>query len=106
MPQNPFLIATKSPTSEVYVFDYSKHPSTPKEKSGFCPDLRLKGHTAEGYGINWSPVKEGHVVSGADDGVVCYWDINRASTTNRSIEPVEKFIVSTYFPLQVTVFTL
>merc|ERR1712106_844415 len=29
MPQNPYLIATKSSASEVYVFDWSKHPSKP-----------------------------------------------------------------------------
>lgn len=29
MPQNHFLIATKTISAEVYVFDYSKHPSKP-----------------------------------------------------------------------------
>ena len=29
MPQNPYLIATKSPSADVYVFDWSKHSSTP-----------------------------------------------------------------------------
>jgi hypothetical protein len=29
MPQNKFLIATKTPHADVYVFDYSKHPSKP-----------------------------------------------------------------------------
>lgn len=29
MPQNPFIIATKTPSSDVLVFDYSKHPSKP-----------------------------------------------------------------------------
>jgi len=29
MPQNPCIIATKTPTSEVLVFDYTKHPSKP-----------------------------------------------------------------------------
>lgn len=28
-PSNPFLVATKSPSEEVYVFDLSKHPSFP-----------------------------------------------------------------------------
>jgi histone-binding protein RBBP4 len=47
MPQNPLLIATKSPSSEVYVFDYTKHPSIPTDN--VCkPQLRLRGHTKEG----------------------------------------------------------
>ena len=29
MPQSPFIIATKTPSSDVLVFDYSKHPSRP-----------------------------------------------------------------------------
>ncbi len=29
MPQSPFIIATKTPSAEVLVFDYSKHPSRP-----------------------------------------------------------------------------
>lgn len=32
MPQNPCIIATKTPSSDVLVFDYTKHPSKP----GFC----------------------------------------------------------------------
>lgn len=40
MPQNPCVIATKTPSSDVLVFDYTKHPSKP-EPSGEChPDLR------------------------------------------------------------------
>ncbi|KAH0855096.1 hypothetical protein HID58_020508, partial [Brassica napus] len=29
IPQNPFVIATKTVNAEVYVFDYSKHPFKP-----------------------------------------------------------------------------
>ena len=29
MPQNPCVIATKTPSSDVLVFDYTKHPSRP-----------------------------------------------------------------------------
>lgn len=29
MPQNSCIIATKTPTSDVLVFDYTKHPSKP-----------------------------------------------------------------------------
>ena len=40
MPQNPCVIATKTPSSDVLVFDYTKHPSKP-DPSGEChPDLR------------------------------------------------------------------
>jgi hypothetical protein len=29
MPQNPCVIATKTPSSDVLIFDYTKHPSKP-----------------------------------------------------------------------------
>lgn len=43
MPQDQFIIATKTVSAEVYVFDYSKHDSKPAA-DGICrPDLRLIG---------------------------------------------------------------
>jgi len=58
----------------VYVFDYSKHPSKPTSKGGCVPDLRLKGHKTEGYGLSWSPFNAGHLLSGSDDAQICLWD--------------------------------
>ena len=76
MPQNLFFIATKTPGSDVLVFDYSKHPSRP-DPSGKCqPDLRLRGHQKEGYGLSWNPTLEGHLLSASEDKTVCLWDLN------------------------------
>ena len=69
MPQNPCVIATKTPSSDVLVFDYTKHPSKP-DPSGECnPELRLKGHQKEGYGLSWNPNLNGHLLSASDDHV-------------------------------------
>uniref|UniRef100_A0A2K5D3B5 Histone-binding protein RBBP4-like N-terminal domain-containing protein n=1 Tax=Aotus nancymaae TaxID=37293 RepID=A0A2K5D3B5_AOTNA len=69
MPQNPCIIATKTPSSDVLVFDYTKHPSKP-DPSGECnPDLHLRGHQKEGYGLSWNPNLSGHLLS-------CLWDIS------------------------------
>ena len=69
MPQNPCIIATKTPTSDVLVFDYTKHPSKP-DPNGVCtPELRLKGHQKEGYGLSWNPNLNGHLLSASDDHV-------------------------------------
>lgn len=104
MPQNPCIIATKTPTSDVLVFDYTKHPSKPglydsknytsaesttndnlqgfhgffsyKDPSGECtPDLRLRGHQKEGYGLSWNPNLSGCLLSASDDHVwySCPW---------------------------------
>ena len=40
MPQNPCVIATKTPSSDVLVFDYTKHPSKPDPGGECSPDLR------------------------------------------------------------------
>jgi len=47
MPQNHSLIATKTVSAEVYVFDYTRHPAKPTDLT--CnPELRLTGHLKEG----------------------------------------------------------
>jgi len=74
MPQQYSVIATKTVSSDVFVFDYTKHDSEPKGNQ-CVPDLRLTGHTKEGYGLSWSPLQEGHLLSASDDKTICLWDI-------------------------------
>ncbi|KAA8546113.1 hypothetical protein F0562_020436 [Nyssa sinensis] len=75
MPQNPSIVAAKTSCCEVYVFDCSKHPLEHQGES--CdPDLRLKGHDKEGYGLSWSPFKEGYLLSGSHDCKICLWDVS------------------------------
>ena len=74
-PHNPFLLATKTVSADVYLFDYAKHPSKPPAEGGCAPDLRLRGHKTEGYGLSWSPFKEGRLLSGSDDAQICLWDV-------------------------------
>ena len=75
MPQNSFVLATKTVSADVYVFDYTKHPSKADADSGCQPNIRLKGHLTEGYGLSWSPFKSGHLLSGSDDAQICLWDV-------------------------------
>ena len=52
MPQNPNMIATKTISSDVLVFDTSKHPETPP--NSVCnPQHRCKGHTKEGTFVSF-----------------------------------------------------
>mmetsp|Transcript_30420 Transcript_30420/g.72175 ORF Transcript_30420/g.72175 Transcript_30420/m.72175 type:complete len:425 (+) Transcript_30420:58-1332(+) len=91
MPQNPYLIATKSSASEVYVFDWSKHPSKPAADGRFEPDLILKGHQKEGYGLAWNPHEEGHLISGSDDSLICAWDITQSTKTSNVLNPTATY---------------
>jgi hypothetical protein len=40
--QDKFFIATKTVSADVYVFDYSKHPSKPNADGRCRPDIVLK----------------------------------------------------------------
>lgn len=84
MPQNPYVVATKSPSSDVYVFDVSKHPSIP-DGVAFQPQHVCTGHEREGYGLFWNPHRAGHLLSGSDDAKICLWDINCAGKCVRPI---------------------
>ncbi|KAL5714650.1 hypothetical protein ACHQM5_016581 [Ranunculus cassubicifolius] len=72
MPQKENVIAAKTSGCEVYVFDCTKQEG--KEGDSCNPDLRLKGHSQEGYGLSWSPSKEGYLLSGSNDSKICLWD--------------------------------
>lgn len=85
MPQNPSIIATKTPTSDVLVFDLTKHPAKP-EAPGCQPDLRLRGHQKEGYGLSWNPNANGNLLSASDDHTICLWNINGAPRENRILD--------------------
>lgn len=94
MPQNHFVVATRGPSDDVYVWDLSKHPSFPAEAKGLAPpgapaptitpnpQVICRGHEGEGYGVEWCSVpgaeNEGRLVTCAEDGTVRVWDVRDA----------------------------
>jgi len=90
MPQKPNIIATKTVSGEVHIFDTSKHPAKP-ENDVVKPQLRLTGHTKEGYGLSWSDLKESHLLSGSDDHLINLWDVGAAKATHSNLEPTQTF---------------
>ena len=91
MPDNPCVIATKTNSGEVHIFDYTKHPSQPAPSAVPNPDLRLKGQSGEGYGLCWSVKNRGYLASSSEDLTVCVWDIKGGNKDNRSIDPLRVF---------------
>jgi len=91
MPQKPSVIATKTPTSDVLIFDYTKHPAKPDPNTGCTPELRLKGHSKEGYGLSWNPNLGGHLLSASDDHTICLWDINAAAKEAKQLDAKQVF---------------
>ncbi|XP_022219268.1 chromatin assembly factor 1 p55 subunit-like [Drosophila obscura] len=86
MPQNARIIATKSPKCDVLVFDYTKHPTKPGSSGQCVPELRLRGHTKEGFGLAWNPKETGSLLSASDDETICFWDINASPKAQRVID--------------------
>uniref|UniRef100_A0A8C2UV04 Histone-binding protein RBBP4 N-terminal domain-containing protein n=1 Tax=Chinchilla lanigera TaxID=34839 RepID=A0A8C2UV04_CHILA len=86
MPQNPCIIATKTPSSDVLVFDYTKHPSK-QDPSGECnPDLHLRGRQKEGYRLSWNPNLSGHLLNASDDHTICLWDISAVPKEGKVVD--------------------
>jgi len=92
MPVNSDIIATKTVSGLVYIFDYTKHSSNPNT-DGICePLMKLKGHTKEGYGLSWSTKQTGRLASGSDDEIVCVWDMDTNGSLNGAeLEPTVVF---------------
>ena len=96
MPQNSSLIATKSPSAEVLIFNYSKLANLPKEhlmsmSADACPEIRLRGHTKEGYGLSWNPNAAGKILSASDDHTICLWNIEKNPTEGKFVDPLAIF---------------
>jgi histone-binding protein RBBP4 len=66
MPQRSNIIATKTVSGEIHLFDYFKHPTKPSDNLT-KPNLILQGHKKEGFGLSWSNIKDGYLISGSDD---------------------------------------
>ena len=90
MPQQYNLLATKGPSGDVYLYDFSKHPSKPVGGPP-NPQMRLTGHAKEGFGLNWSPLASGLLASGSDDHLVCAWDVNAATSLNSTLSPLRQW---------------
>ncbi|KAK3828945.1 MAG: hypothetical protein J3Q66DRAFT_376682 [Benniella sp.] len=86
MPQNPDIIATKTVMGDLYIFDRTRHPSQPAPGGVCSPEYRLKGHTKEGYGLSWSPILQGHLISASEDTTVCHWDILSTTKDKKVLE--------------------
>jgi histone-binding protein RBBP4 len=97
MPQNHFIVASRGPNPEIFIWDLSKHSSFPTEGSAPTPQGVCVGHEGEGYGICWSQHKEGSLITCSEDKTVCLWDVNsivggvKANDNGTQTKPVSIF---------------
>ncbi|KAI9302439.1 WD40-repeat-containing domain protein [Cunninghamella echinulata] len=87
------IIATKSRSGDVYIFDCSTYDAEPKKDEKFNPTLTLKGHEKEGYGLAWNPHngKVNHLLSAGFDSIICEWDISGTAQENKEIQPLRTY---------------
>lgn len=73
------IIATKTPSGEVHIFDYFKHPPKPVDNT-VKAEIKLLGHSKEGFGLCWSQITEGYLLSGSNDQLICIWDTKKETS--------------------------
>lgn len=97
MPQNHFIVASRGPENEVYIFDLRKHESLPTSKSVFSPQGVCIGHTKEGYAMSWNQHHQGQLLTGSEDRTVMLWDVSQIigtrSEPGTQIHPKYKFLI-------------
>ncbi|KAI1259349.1 WD domain-containing protein [Xylariaceae sp. FL1019] len=88
-PQNPDLIATLAVDGSILIFDRTKHSSEPNGQVN--PQIRLEGHSHEGFGLSWSPHVQGSLASGSEDRTVCLWDLKTLQSGKNTLGPARRF---------------
>ena len=72
MPQDPSLIACKTNGPDIRLCKIS----TSSNSAGSAVGV-LQGHGKAGWGLSWSPLHEGLLVSGSDDCKICVFDVSK-----------------------------
>jgi histone-binding protein RBBP4 len=91
-PNNSEVIATKAKNGKVFIYKINPEVDEKADEED-KPRLVLEGHEEEGWGLDWHREKE-KIISGADDGSVCIWDMNKSPISEEnqplSIKSVNK----------------
>lgn len=80
MPQDPNIIATKTSSGEIHLFNINLSYMDDKPD----PELRLQGHSKKGAGLDWNENRKGQLLSGAQDGKICIWNTDSEGSTGDS----------------------
>ncbi|KAL8449821.1 hypothetical protein Emed_002784 [Eimeria media] len=106
---NDTLIASKANDGCVYLFDSCKFgpeicspDAETKEVQGACSRVRmaetaelvLTGHSAQGWGLEWSSTRDGWLASSGDDGLVCIWDTRASCGRDKRVSPLHRLVAS------------
>lgn len=78
MPQNSGVVATMSSSGPAHVWDLSEQLGSmmrhgPRAPPPTKPSFSFRGHRDEGYALDWSPVSQGHLLTGDCAGDIHFW---------------------------------
>lgn len=79
-----------SSTSDVFIFDCTKYPSTPNLNNVCCPYLRLRSPIKDG--LSWNGNLTGHLLSASDDTTVRLWDVQASPANSTYLDAKSVFI--------------
>lgn len=82
MPQNPDIVASKTASGVVRIFNTTSDVNNP---------VSLIGHDKEGYGLAWSRLTKGLLGSGSDDGKICCWNVDSCEQSSQGVSPLVTF---------------
>eukprot|EP00759_Apiculatamorpha_spiralis_P027591 PhF_6_TR30385/c0_g1_i1/m.44538/K10752/RBBP4, HAT2, CAF1, MIS16; histone-binding protein RBBP4 len=73
-PENPMVVAVQCNSGSTLIYALHRRKAIADTWTP-TPDMKLKGHRKEGVALSWSPVEEWTLASGAEDHLVCYYDL-------------------------------
>lgn len=86
MPQQPGIVATWADNGRVNIFDLVAPLKSlmvargPRVQAPSAPSYIFKGHTTEGYALDWSKAQEGRLASGDCNGAIHVWNMGKSSS--------------------------
>ena len=78
MPQNPGIIATMAENGQSHIYDLSGMVNSlmtqsPRGPPPTKPAFTFRGHSSEGFALDWSPVNTGWLATGDCNGAIHAW---------------------------------
>lgn len=101
MPSNPDILATSSNSGQIRIFDRTKKSNTfldsdfddskivddiDGDNLNDISDILLLHHDTESWTLDWNPIIPKTLATGANDGIIAIWDLEKQFTKPQKLE--------------------